>query len=165
MIIATHRTLLVPYNESLQSEFLMLNYCTMNRMQMDDYHTVSSAKPLFQRILHDPNIYALAVLDNHSRDYIGHVCIYHLDERPELGFLFDKAYWGQGIGSEVLKAFLPKALHDLNLHQVTTTVECNHIPSIRIVEKLGFERLRDSAYPNSACLQYIFTSCEVEAAL
>ncbi|MBU2895765.1 GNAT family N-acetyltransferase [Vibrio hepatarius] len=165
MIIATHRTLLVPYNESLQSEFLMLSYCTMNRIQMDDYHTVSSAKPLFQRILHDPTIYALAVLDNHSRDYIGHVCIYRLGESPELGFLFDKAYWGQGIGSEVLKAFLPKALLDLNLRQLVTTVDCNHIPSIRIVEKLGFERLSDSVYPNPACLQYMFTSYEVGAAL
>ncbi|GLT17320.1 N-acetyltransferase [Vibrio zhanjiangensis] len=165
MIIATRRTLLMPYNESLQSEFLMLNYCTKNRMLMDGSYTVSSAKRLFQRILHDPSIYSLAVLDNQSRDYIGHVFIYNLDERPTLGFLFDKAYWGRGIASEVLSAFLPQALHHLHLYQVIASVDSHHIASIRVLEKIGFEQQSDLSSQKSAHRHYVFTSCEGELAL
>ncbi|WP_341658901.1 GNAT family N-acetyltransferase [Vibrio sp.] len=165
MIIATRRTLLVPYNESLQSEFLILNYCVRHSNQREALLTVSSAKGLFQRILHDPSIYALAVLDNHSRDYIGHVFIHDLDRQPELGFMFDKAYWGRGLASEVIGAFLPKALDDLNLQQVSAKVDSCHIPSIRVLEKVGFKRQGGDAYAAPYYYRYVSTSYEAEFSL
>lgn len=161
MTIVTRRTLLVPYNESLQSEFLMLNCCAKNRAEMNGPHTVSSAKQLFQQVLHDHTIYALAVLDSHSREYIGHVFIYHLDSGPELGYIFDKAYWGKGYASEVLKAFFPKAVRDLNLTRVSATANIEHTPSIRILGKLGFELCGQNRDVFGPYNQYVFTSDEV----
>ena len=93
MTIVTRRSLLVPYNESLQSEFLMLNCCAINRAEMNGAHTVASAKKLFNKVMTDRNVYAMAVLDSATRDYIGHVFISDLDNDPELGFIFDKNYW------------------------------------------------------------------------
>ena len=141
MTIVTRRSLLVPYNESLQSEFLMLHCCRTNRAQMNGAHTVSSAKQLFEKTLNDRNLYAMAVLDSRSRDYMGHIFICDLDTEPELGFIFDKVYWGIGFASEALQAFFPKAVRDLNLTDVVATANIDHQPSIRILQKLGFQQL------------------------
>ncbi|MEF1305962.1 GNAT family N-acetyltransferase, partial [Vibrio owensii] len=54
--------LLLPYNESLQLEFVMLNCCAKNRAEMNGPHTVSSAKQLFEKILDDENVHSMAVL-------------------------------------------------------------------------------------------------------
>lgn len=72
----------------------MLNCCAKNRAQMNGPKTVASAKQLFQRVLHDPHLYAMVVLDNYNREYMGHLFIELDEERAELGFLFDKLYWG-----------------------------------------------------------------------
>ncbi|MFM2589174.1 GNAT family N-acetyltransferase [Vibrio sp. TBV020] len=158
MTIVTRRSLLVPYNESLQSEFLMLNCCAINRAQMNGAHTVSSAKKLFEQVLTDRNIYAMAVLDSATREYVGHVFLSDLDSEPELGFIFDKNYWGRGIASEALQAFFPKALRDLNISKVIATANVGHEPSIRILTKLGFvlnAHKEDTFGPYG---EYLFTS-------
>ncbi|MEZ8099901.1 GNAT family N-acetyltransferase [Vibrio bivalvicida] len=163
MTIVTRRSLLVPYNDSLQSEFLMLNCCAINRAQMNGAHTVASAKKLFDKALSDRNICAMAVLDSHTREFIGHVFISDLDTQPELGYIFDKGYWGRGIASEVLQAFFPKAVRDLNLEQVLATANVGHEPSVRILTKLGFQlnaHKKDTFGPYD---EYVFTSDVVEA--
>ncbi len=162
MTIVTRRSLLVPYNESLQSDFLLLNCCAKNRAQMNGPHTVSSAKQLFARMIHDDTIYARAVLDSRTREYMGHVFISDLDGAPELGYIFDKLYWGQGIGSEVLTAFFNRAVRDLDLSYVIATVNSAHTPSIKILQKLGFKLVahkRDTFGPYD---EFRFTSDVVE---
>lgn len=139
MTIVTRRALLIPYNESLQSDFLVLNCCAKNRAHMNGPHTVATAKQIFQKLLNDENSYARAVLDSRTRDYMGHIVISHLDSQPELSYIFDKAYWGQGIAFESLKAFFGKAVRDLNLHQVKATSTIEHQASIQLLDKLGFE--------------------------
>ncbi len=87
MAIVTRRMLLLPYNESLQLEFVMLNCCAKNRAELNGPYTVASAKQMFEKILDDENIYSMAVLESTSRDYMGHVFIANLDSEPELGFI------------------------------------------------------------------------------
>jgi RimJ/RimL family protein N-acetyltransferase len=158
MTIVTRRSLLVPYNDSLQSEFLILHCCAINRAQMNGAHTVSSAKRLFEQVLTDPNIYARAVLDSNTREYIGHVFVCDLDGEPELGYIFDKNYWGRGIASEVLQAFFPKALRDLNISKVIATANVGHEPSIRILNKLGFVLNAHKTDTFGPYDEYLFTS-------
>lgn len=111
---------------------------------MNGPHTVASAKQLFDKILADKNTYSLAVLESASRDYMGHVFISDLDSDPELGFIFDKAYWGKGLATEALKAFFPKARRELGLDKVTATVNCDHQASLAVLKKLGFVKTRQS---------------------
>ncbi len=144
MTIVTRRMLLLPYNESLQLEFVMLNCCAKNRAEMNGPHTVASAKQLFEKQFEDRNTYSLAVLENTSRDYMGHLFISHVNSKPELGFIFDKAYWGKGLATEALKAFLPKAFRELGLTKVTATVNCGHEASLSVLEKLGFIKISES---------------------
>ncbi|WP_428772166.1 GNAT family N-acetyltransferase [Vibrio sp.] len=139
MTIVTRRTLLRPYDESLLSDFMLLNICAKNRAEMNGPHSVASAKQLFSKVLHDEQLHCMAVLDNNSREYMGHVFIADLDSTPELGFIFDKTFWGQGYGSEALCAFFPKAVRELGLSRVTATANRHHVASIAILQKLGFE--------------------------
>jgi RimJ/RimL family protein N-acetyltransferase len=136
--------LLLPYDESLQLEFVMLNCCAKNRAEMNGPHTVASAKQLFDKILDDKNIYSLAVLESTTRDYMGHIFISHLDSEPELGFIFDKAYWGKGLATEALTAFFPKAYRELGLQRVTANVSSGHFASLAVLEKLGFVKMKES---------------------
>ncbi|NAW68396.1 GNAT family N-acetyltransferase [Vibrio sp. V27_P1S3P104] len=137
--IVTRRTLIVPYTDAFESDFLMLNCCVKNRAQMNGPKTVASARQLFQRILHDEHLYAMAVLDNYNREYMGHMYIEIYDEYAELGFLFDKSYWGQGLASEALSAFFPNICQRLNLRQVMSIVNAEHASAIAILHKLGFQ--------------------------
>ncbi|WPC73361.1 GNAT family N-acetyltransferase [Vibrio porteresiae] len=139
MTIVTRRTLLIPYTEALESEFLMLNCCAKNRAQMNGPKTVASARKLFQRVIGDPDIHAMAVLDNYNREYMGHVYVETgLHNQAELAYIFDKAYWGQGLASEALKAYFPHICQQLNLTHVKATANIGHEASIAILRKLGF---------------------------
>lgn len=161
MTIVTRRALLVPYNESLQSDFLILNCCAINRAQMNGAHTVSSAKQLFAKIMSDKSIYARAVLDSHTRDYMGHIFISDADTAPELGYIFDKAYWGRGIASEVLQAFFPKAVRDLSLTHVVATANVDHDASTQLLSKLGFDLVSRKSDTFGPYNEFLFTSDEV----
>ncbi|MGR5176100.1 GNAT family N-acetyltransferase [Vibrio parahaemolyticus] len=139
MTIATLRTILIPYTDHFESDFLMLNVCAKNRKHMNGPHSLAKARTIFRSILNDPNIYAMAVLDIRTRDYLGHVFIEHLDDgTAELGYIFDKQYWNKGIGTEVLRAFIPDAVFTLGLKTLTANVDIDHEPSIRLLKKLGF---------------------------
>lgn len=141
MTIATRRTLIVPYTDAFESDFLMLNCCVKNRAQMNGPKTVASARQLFRRVLHDEHLYAMAVLDNYNREYMGHMYVEVSEDQAELGFLFDKAYWGQGFASEALKAFFPNICQRLNLKKVVSSVNVEHFSAIAILHKLGFHHL------------------------
>lgn len=159
MTIATTRTLLTPYTETLEADFVILNCNAINRAQMNGAHSVSSAKKLFQTVLNDPSLYAMAVLDNKTRDYLGHVFLQHSDDGlAELGFIFDRSHWGKGIGFEALKAFLSKACWELSLMEVYATVNVGHQPSIRILEKLGFKQGAVKSDIHGPYYEYRFTS-------
>lgn len=69
----------------------------------------------------------MAVLDNYNREYMGHVFIeFESEGRAELGFLFDKAYWGQGFASEALNAFFPNMCQRFGLQRVVATIKAQH---------------------------------------
>lgn len=138
----------------------MLNCCAKNRAHLNGPYTVANAKLLFDKVLNDRNIHARAVFDNYNREYIGHVYIAHLDGKPELEFLFDKAYWGKGIATETLKAFVPKAIHELRLATVTAKVKSSHLAAIAVLKKLGFREISQLQY-NPAWIEMCFTSDEV----
>ncbi|MCL9782771.1 GNAT family N-acetyltransferase [Vibrio sp. S4M6] len=157
MAIVTNRTLIIPYSESLQSEFLLLNCCSTNRAEMNGPHTLASAKALFREMLHNTNIYSMAVLDNRSREYMGHIFVSNLDARPELGFIFDSAYWGKGIATESLSAFFPRVCEEKQLSNVVATANVDHYASIAVLNNLGFKRTGQRFDKYGPYYEYEFT--------
>jgi ribosomal-protein-alanine N-acetyltransferase len=63
---------------------------------------------------------------------------YH--RRAEIGYDLARAYWGQGFASEAVRAILRFGFERMNLHRVYAgTIADNH-ESVRLLERIGFQR-------------------------
>jgi len=51
----------------------------------------------------------------------------------------DKAYWGRGVGTEVMNILLRYVFTELNLHRLSLTVFEYNQRAIRLYEKCGFK--------------------------
>jgi len=74
---------------------------------------------------------------------IGLFGIHHWNKyhrRAEMGYDLNRAYWGQGIASEALRAIIQFGFEQLNLNRIYAgTIADNH-ESVCLLERLGFER-------------------------
>jgi ribosomal-protein-alanine N-acetyltransferase len=74
---------------------------------------------------------------------LGIFSLHHWDpyhRRAEAGYGMAHAYWGQGIGSEALRAIVQFGFEQLNLNRIYAgTISDNH-ESVRLLERLGFRR-------------------------
>ena len=74
---------------------------------------------------------------------VGAFALHHWNQyhrRAEAGYGLAHAYWGQGIGSEALRAILRFGFEQLNLNRIyARTIADNH-ESVRLLERLGFQR-------------------------
>jgi RimJ/RimL family protein N-acetyltransferase len=74
---------------------------------------------------------------------IGTVTLFHMDEqnrRAEIGYALAREYWGQGLMSEALTALLEYAFSALDLNRIEADVDPRNAPSVRVIERLGFQR-------------------------
>jgi RimJ/RimL family protein N-acetyltransferase len=58
----------------------------------------------------------------------------------ELGYWLGRRYWGRGLMTAVIGAFAPRAMSVFCLHRLYATVYANNPASMRVLEKVGFER-------------------------
>ena len=62
------------------------------------------------------------------------------NQRAEIGYLLNRKYWRQGGMNQALGAMIDFAFNTLNLHRIEADVDVENIPSLALLEKLGFER-------------------------
>lgn len=85
---------------------------------------------------------------------IGTCTLTHLStthQRAEIGFALRQAQWGNGFGTETVKAIIEFAFATLELHRIEADVDPRNERSLRLLERLGFERegrLRERYYLN-----------------
>jgi ribosomal-protein-alanine N-acetyltransferase len=73
----------------------------------------------------------------------------------EIGYWISEAYWGQGFATRAVEAVTEWAFTEYKLTRVFALVFAYNVPSIRVLEKAGFERegiLRRSAVKNGVIL-------------
>ncbi|MDX1459973.1 MAG: GNAT family protein [Xanthomonadales bacterium] len=74
---------------------------------------------------------------------IGKCVLFHFDEqnrRAEVGYLLSREYWGQGLASEAMGEMIRHAFEALGLHRLEADTDPLNRASIRLLERLGFER-------------------------
>ncbi|WP_430787621.1 GNAT family N-acetyltransferase [Virgibacillus flavescens] len=80
--------------------------------------------------------------------------INHLNQNSVIRIsLFDKAYWGNGYGTEALELLLDFGFNILNQHRIGLDVFAYNERAIKAYEKLGFKqegRVRDELFYNGA---------------
>jgi RimJ/RimL family protein N-acetyltransferase len=86
---------------------------------------------------------AFAIELQHSGQFVGMVN-YH-DRRPwarrlVLGWILARPFWQQGLMQEAAQALLGHCFGELNTHRVEAEIEPENTASIRLAERLGFQR-------------------------
>lgn len=91
----------------------------------------------------------MAVELKSSGKMIGNVYLGKGDfEARELGFVFNRHYWGQGYALESCRAVLKRAFVS-GVHRIYAECDPNNMASWRLLERLGFSReghLRENVY-------------------
>ena len=103
---------------------------------------------------HGYNYFAVEFLE--TATFIGFIGLSYNDfESPwtpftDIGWRLDKAYWGLGLASEGALKVLDFAFDELSLREVYATAPRINTPSIRIMDKIGMQRLGEFVHPNLA---------------
>ncbi len=58
----------------------------------------------------------------------------------EIGYILNRAYWGQGLMSEAIKCVLDHAFNELDFHRLEADTDPGNLASLALLEKLGFQR-------------------------
>ena len=85
--------------------------------------------------------WGLALRDTNK--LIGTVTLFHLslsNGRAEIGYAMGSAYWGKGYMNEALTALIIQAFDVVNLRRLEADVDPRNTPSVRTLERLGFQR-------------------------
>jgi ribosomal-protein-alanine N-acetyltransferase len=88
-----------------------------------------------------PELGLWATIDKASGQFIGRCGLlpWTIDGRfeVEVAYLIDKAYWGQGLGTEAAQAILSYGFETLQLPRLVCLIDADNAASIRVAEKIG----------------------------
>lgn len=87
-----------------------------------------------------------AVEEKASSAFLGRVGLHYPEGWPvlEVGWLIDRARWGDGLATEAGLAAMQFAFERLNLKRISSVIRPENRASIRVAEKLGMRLDRNS---------------------
>jgi RimJ/RimL family protein N-acetyltransferase len=97
-------------------------------------------------------LFQWGIADNETDAVLGTCTLTHyypIHQRSEIGFALRQMRWGQGLGSEAVTAVIRFAFDSLNLNRIEADVDPRNGRSLRLLERLGFQReghLRERYY-------------------
>ncbi len=91
--------------------------------------------------------------------YIGDVWCYCIDLREDpnamIGYcIFEKSFWGKGIGTAVVEQFLTEVKPKFQLASVGAFVYCENLASQHVLEKNGFRQVESFTEDGVASFYY-----------
>lgn len=139
MILETERLILRRYtvddlNDLYEylSDDLVVKYEPYKAMSMEE-----TKDNLNWRIGTDEMI-AVELKENHKM--IGNIYLGKRDfNSPEIGYVFNRKYWGSGYAKEGCKAIIQHSFQN-GIHRIFAECDPDNINSWRLLESLGFER-------------------------
>jgi RimJ/RimL family protein N-acetyltransferase len=93
-----------------------------------------------------------ALIFKQSEEFLGYVNYHQRDpwhRRLEVGYILARRYWRQGLMTEAMHAFLAYCFDRLDTHRVEAQIEPDNADSVRLAQRLGFQRegiLRDRLF-------------------
>lgn len=85
----------------------------------------------------------LAICLKDSDEFIGAIGLYRINwdaHRSEIGYVINPDYSGKGYMHEACKALVKFAFEEIDFHSLEAVINSDNIPSIKVVEKIGFVR-------------------------
>ena len=99
-----------------------------------------------------------AVRSKTSKLLIGMCGFLRQDEEIDFGYRYSAETWGKGIGYEAANKVLNYGLEHLKLKKICAGVAIENIPSIKILEKLGFEFEKNFFVDQTKAAKYVIGS-------
>ena len=96
-----------------------------------------------------------AVRSKTSKRLIGMCGFLRQDEEIDFGYRYSAETWGKGIGYEAANKVLNYGLEHLKLKKICAGVAIENIPSIKILEKLGFEFEKKFSVDRTKAAKYV----------
>lgn len=158
--LETPRLVLCPYLPADREFFVDLNCDSEVRRYMNGPLTPPAADQLFSDILAGQAgglDASWAITERGLGAFVGHAFL-NRDEShpfPELGFLLLKQFWGRGYATESARRLVEYSWTELALPGLSASVDCDHAPSQRVLEKAGFRR--ESTAVDEHGSYYIYT--------
>lgn len=91
----------------------------------------------------DDKAYLFRVFKKEEGAYVGGVILKTIQRKnfqwAEIGYWLLNQHWGRGYGSEMIKAALDIAFHELHFHRVEAHINLDNIASQRTAEGAGME--------------------------
>lgn len=88
--------------------------------------------------------YSFGIYSNETDILIGHISLYAIKKLPYssafVGYAMDEQFTKRGIATEAVKLVTKFAFNYLNLHRIEAYISPKNIGSIRVVEKIGFQK-------------------------
>ena len=99
-----------------------------------------------------------AVRSKTSKRLIGMCGFLQQDEEIDFGYRYSAETWGKGIGYEAANKVLNYGLEHLKLKKICAGVAIENIPSIKILEKLGFKFEKNFFFDQTKAARYVIGS-------
>ena len=99
-----------------------------------------------------------AVRSKTSKLLIGMCGFLRQDEEIDFGYRYSAETWGKGIGYEAANKVLNYGLEHLKLKKICAGVAIENIPSIKILEKLGFKFEKNFFFDQTKAARYVIGS-------
>lgn len=95
-----------------------------------------------------------------TNEFIGWCGLKYLPEREEidLGYRFIPAYWGKGYACEAAKHTVDHGLHHLQLKTISGMAHINNIASLKILEKIGMQFIKEDVVDDCPVKTYCITN-------
>jgi ribosomal-protein-alanine N-acetyltransferase len=88
--------------------------------------------------------YTFGIFLNEGEELIGSIGLYKVERGPAqsciVGYVLDKAHNGKGYMTEAIQLIVDYAFAELKLHRLEAGVKPDNLGSIRVLEKLGFQK-------------------------
>jgi ribosomal-protein-alanine N-acetyltransferase len=169
-ILETHRLILRhPRAEDLDSLYAL--YCDpdVTRYIPDAPRTYQEAEEELEWFLNGhpkhPQLGLWATIHKETHQFIGRCGLlpWTIDgrEEVEVAYLLAKAYWGQGLGTEVAQAIVKYAFEQLHIARLICLIDPDNRASIRVARKIGMEFEREHEDKYGRCLVYATSRSDV----
>ena len=154
VVLTTDRLTLRPWRESDLNDFY--EYASVDGVgQMagwNPHRNVEESNIILSHFIGGKHVFAL----EYQGKVIGSLGIeeYSEDNYPELdtlqgreiGYVLSKAYWGQGLMPEAVKAVIDWLFHEVQLDFIIVGHFDHNVQSKRVIEKCGFQYIKSTRF-------------------
>jgi len=81
-----------------------------------------------------------AIIHKNHQQCIGTITVRHLSPKAEIGYVLSKAYWNQGLMTEIVNQLSNQLLALKDIYRVGATCHVENAASARVLEKCGFTK-------------------------